>query len=343
MVMPPNAAANGGIALLLQSTRLVAVAELGSLDQTTMIARRQKIAWLAGMLLSALGILVLLMWLGREPSEQGRTLSQWLEALDNPSVATNVQTITAFHRMGAKAAVRLVPMLEASDSAAKLWAVELARKQTFLEVRFAPASVRWQRAEKGFEIMGEHAVAAAPGLVSLLVRRCAQPPEYLDDSADRAAGALVCLGYGGIPYLRPALYSEHARVRLAGAGVLVVIAASDETPGALAELFKLLDDSNPKVRKAGAYALGKIAQLPALVIPRLERVLADVSPSVRRQAAFALGRFGSRASNSMAALRQACSDVAPEVRHAAQTALTQIGGEAASSKDAGTSDLSDEK
>lgn len=308
-----------------------------------MILRRQKVVWLAVLLLSSFGILVLLMWLGREPRDQGRTLSQWLEDLDNPSAVTNVQTITAFRRMGAKAAVRLVPMLEASDSAPKLWAVELARKQTIVEVRFTPASVRWQRAEKGFEIMREHAVAAAPGLVSLLVRRSARPPEYLDDSADRAAGALVCLGNGGIPYLRPALFSEHARVRLAGTGVLVVIAASDGTRGALAELFKLLRDSNPEVRKAGAYALGKIAQQSALVIPRLERMLGDVSPSVRRQAAFALGRFGSRASNSMAVLRQACSDVAPEVRHAAETALTQIGGEAARSKDGATSDLSDEK
>jgi len=306
-----------------------------------MIRRRQKVAWLAGMLLSALGILVLLMWSGREPSEQGRTLSQWLEALDNSSVATNVQTITAFRRMGAKAAVRLVPMVEASDSALKLRAVELARKQTFVEVRFTPASLRQQRAEKAFEIMGEHAVAAAAGLVSILVRHGTKPSEYFD-SADRAAGALVCLGYGAIPYLRPALYSEHSRVRQAGADVLV-IAASYWTPGARAELFKLLDDSDPKVRKAGAYTLGKVQRDPKLVIPRLERMLGDVSPSVRRQAAFALGRFGSLASNGVAALRQACSDVAPEVRHAAETALTQIGGEAARSKDAGTSDLSDEK
>jgi len=142
--------------------------------------------------------------------------------------------------------------------------------------------------------------------------------------------------------LRPALYSEHSRFRQAGADVLV-IAASYWTPGARAELFKLLDDSDPKVRKAGVYALGKIAQYSALVIPRLERMLGDVSPPVRRQAAFALGRFGSRASNSTAALRQACSDVAQEVRHAAETALTRIGGGAARSNDAAISDLSGEK
>ena len=127
-----------------------------------MIPRRREVVWIARLLLSALGILVLLMYLGREPSEQGRSLSQWLEDLDKPSAATNIQTITAFRRMGAKAATRLVPMLEASDSAFKLRIVELARKQPFVEVRFTPASVKRGRADKAFEMTGEHAVAAAP-------------------------------------------------------------------------------------------------------------------------------------------------------------------------------------
>ena len=160
-----------------------------------MFPRRRKVVWIAGLLLSALGILALPMCLGREPSEQGRSLSQWLEDLDNPAAATNVPTVTAFRRMGAKAATRLVPMLEASDSALMLRAVELARKQSFLEVRFTPAAVRRARAEKAFEMMGKHAVAAGPGLVSLLVRRASRPPEYLGarsgwDSAEGAAAAL---------------------------------------------------------------------------------------------------------------------------------------------------------
>ena len=251
--------------------------------------------------------------------------------------ATNIQTITAFRRMGAKAATRLVPMLEASDSAFKLRIVELARKQPFVEVRFTPASVKRGRADKAFEMTGEHAVAAAPRLVSLLVRRGARPPEYLDDSAVRAAGALSRLGYRAIPYLRPALSSKHPGVQQAGSDVLVGVAASYTTRETLAELFKLLDDSNPNVRKAGAYALGKVRRDPNLVIPLLALMLGDASPSVRRQGAFALGRFGSLASNSVVALRQAWSDSAPEVRHAAETALKQITGEAAPSKDVGTS------
>lgn len=310
-----------------------------------MIHCRRKVVWIAGLFVSLLGVSVLLMYLGREPSEQGRSLSQWLEDLDNPSAATNVQTITAFRRMGAQAATRLVPMLEASEPALKLWAVDLARKQSFFEVKHTPAAVRRARAEKAFEMMGEHAVAAAPGLVSLLIRRGARPPEYLGDrpgwdSADGAAGALSHVGHGVIPHLRPALSSEHPRVRQAGSDVLVAV-ASYGTPETLGELFNLLEDSHPDVRKAGAYVLGKFPRDPDLVIPRLERMLGDASPIVRRHAAFALGRFGPMASNSVVALRRACSD--PDVRPAAQSALTRIAGEAAASKVPGKSDLSDQE
>jgi HEAT repeat protein len=306
-----------------------------------MIPRRRKVVWIAGLVLSALGILALLICLGREPSEQGRSLSQWLEDLDNPSAATNVQTITAFRRMGAKAATRLVPMLEASDSTFRLRAVALARKQSFIEVRFTPAAERRARAEKAFEMMGEHAVAAAPRLVSLLVRRGTRPPEYLAerpgwDSADAAARALSHLGYGAIPYLRPALYNENPRVGQTASDVLVLL-ASYWTRETVAELLKLLEDSNPKVRKAGVYALGKFQRDPNLLIPRLERMLGDASSSVRRQTAFSLGRFGGLASNSVAALRRASSDSSPEVRYAAERALAEITGEAAASKEAGAS------
>jgi hypothetical protein len=311
-----------------------------------MIRQRHKAVWCAVTVLIGLCFLSLMLWWSHEPSDQRRTLSQWLKMLDNPSTATNVQTSTALRRMAAKAAVRLVPMLDASDSAFRLRAVQLARKQHIAEIQFTPASVRWQRAGKAFEIMGDRAMAAAPSLVSLLVRRVTQPPErerQFDgsisrrDSADRAAAASGCLGSAAIPYLRPALYSEHATVRQTEIDVLVGI-ASYCTLETVSESIKLLEDSNPKIRKAGACVLGEFPTRPKLAIPRLERTLGDVSPSVRRQAALALGRFGAHASNCVAALRQACSDVAPEVRDAAAVTLAQIGGGADSSKDAGTPD-----
>jgi len=307
-----------------------------------MIRQRQEVVWFAGILLSALCFLGLLLWLGREPRDQGRTLSQWLEVLDNPSAVTNSQAVRAFRRMGARAAVRLVPLLEASDSPLKLQLVGLARKQPFVQISFTPAAAKQQRAARAFEMMEGQAIAAAPQLVSLLVRRGVEPPDYLDDPASRAANALACLGYRVIPYLRPTLYSENARVRQAGVNALA-ISCYDSAPETTGEMFKLLEDSNPKVREAGAYALGKVRREPELAIPRLVWMLGDVSPSTRKQAAFALGRFGPLASNTVAPLRKTCTDAAPEVRHAAERAIAEIGDGAVTSKDGSKPVLGDEK
>jgi hypothetical protein len=116
---------------------------------------RRKVPWLAGITLIVLCLVALRAWSGHEPSYGGHALSQSLEGLDNASAVTNTATITALRTMEAKAAVRLVPMLEASDSPYKLWAVDLLRKQPFFNVPLTPAAVKQHRAERAFEIMGE--------------------------------------------------------------------------------------------------------------------------------------------------------------------------------------------
>ena len=298
---------------------------------------RHRAVWFATLLAGALGALALGWWLTREPRHQGRSLSQWLEALDNPSTATNLETRMALHQMADRAAVRLVPMLEASDSSLTLKLVALARKQPFIAVRFVPASVKHQRAEAAFEIMADRAMAAAPALVSLLVRRGAGPPEYLDDPAGSAGRALVCIGPRAIPHLRRALVSEQARVRQEAIGVLLCF-AYDREPGGIAELVKALDDPEPKVRAGVAIVLGKLHRQAGFVVPHLTRLMADPNPGVRRQAAFALGRFGPKARDGITALQRACSDTEAKVRQAAGLALTQIEANGATAKDPVESD-----
>ena len=297
-----------------------------------MIRRRYKVVWFAGALLVGLWFLLFGLSFGREPRAQGRTLSQWLEALDNPAAVTNVQTITALRKMGGKAAVRLVPMLDASDSPITLQLVNLARKQSLVQIRFVTAPVRQRRAERAFEIMGDQAVAAAPALVSLLIRRGNEPAEYLGDSASRAANALSSLGHGAVPFLRPALCSQQTRVRYEGISALRSC-ANDGASGAITELLKIFDDADPRVRQAGAEAMGWSYRQPGLVIPHLARMLGDPNPSVRKQAAYAIGRFGFLAGNTAGALQQACSDAAPEVRQAAAAALARVGGGAGMPRD----------
>ena len=284
---------------------------------------RYRVVWLVMLLAVACGTLALGLWLAGEPTHQGRSLSQWLESLDNPSTATNGETKNALRRLGDQAAVRLVPMLEATDSPLKLKLVELARMQPFIVVRFVPASVKHQRADAAFEIMTDQAVAAAPALVSLLVRRGARLPENLDDPANRAEHALLCIGPRAARHLRRALLSDHASVRQRVIGVLSGF-AYDREPETIVELVKALDDTEPNVRAGVAYVLGKCHIQPEMVVPRLVRLVGDPNPAVRKQAAFALGRFGPSASDGISALRQACSDADEKVRHAAGAALTQV-------------------
>src|ERR1035438_9249954 len=112
------------------------------------------------------------------------------------------------------------------------------------------AAVRQQRAVTAFDLMGDEAVAAAPALVSHLIRRGPEPTGSWD-SADRATGALSGLGHRAIPSLRPALCDQHTRVRYLAMTALQMC-AYDHAPGTITELLKLLDDARSEERRAGA-------------------------------------------------------------------------------------------
>ena len=283
---------------------------------------RRRFIVLAGAVVVICGFVVALTWANPEPSYQGRSLNQWLAALDNPTNTTYDQIGEALRGMGAQAAVRLVPMVEASDSRLKWWLIGLAGKLHFKKIPFTLAAFQSSRAEKAFEIMGEKAIAAAPGLVSILIRRASDPNI---DPSQRAFRALVCLGPGAIPDLRPALCSPNSQARDLAISVLASYGFSP-TPETTPDLLKLLDDANPLVKAAGITALGMVHRDPETVIPRIEVILGDANPEVRQQAAIALGRFGREASNSVAALRRACSDPASQVGKAAEHALAEIAG-----------------
>jgi cyclophilin family peptidyl-prolyl cis-trans isomerase/HEAT repeat protein len=93
------------------------------------------------------------------------------------------------------------------------------------------------------------------------------------------------------------------------------------TPPAGPDLVKLLADSEGRIRRRAAIAIGRIG-LPEGVQP-LAGALADSDPQVREMAAFGLGLIGDMA--AAAPLTQALADAAPLVRGRAAEALGQIG------------------
>ena len=91
-------------------------------------------------------------------------------------------------------------------------------------------------------------------------------------------------------------------------------------PAATPDLTVLVTDSEARVRRRAALAIGRVG-LPGGVQP-LVATLSDGDPEVREMAAFALGLIGD--GGAVAALTTALTDTSPIVRGRAAEALGQI-------------------
>jgi cyclophilin family peptidyl-prolyl cis-trans isomerase/HEAT repeat protein len=94
------------------------------------------------------------------------------------------------------------------------------------------------------------------------------------------------------------------------------------------DLTKLVADSDPRVRRRAALAIGRVGLKEG--IPSLTTLLADADAHVRQSAAFALGIIGDAAPS--AALSPLLSDADPLVRGRAAEALGSIGAKDAAAE-----------
>src|SRR5262249_11798493 len=86
------------------------------------------------------------------------------------------------------------------------------------------------------------------------------------------------------------------------------------------------EDSDPRVRRGAAYALGAFGPLAASASPALQKALKHDDPAVRQNAAWALGRIGSEvAESAVEDLCQLLKDKDALVRRDAAAALGAIG------------------
>ena len=93
-------------------------------------------------------------------------------------------------------------------------------------------------------------------------------------------------------------------------------------PPAGPDLLKLLGDSDPRIRRRAALAVGRVG-LPEGIPPLAALLTSDTDSDVRQITAFALGLIGDVA--AAAPLTQALADTAPLVRGRGAEALGQIG------------------
>lgn len=119
------------------------------------------------------------------------------------------------------------------------------------------------------------------------------------------------------------LSSSDARVRRSGAFALGRLGPAAVT--ALPQLIEALADRDAGVREAAASAVGEIGPEARDALPTLlDRLSRDPEPRVRRSAACAVGGLKAPAATGSSALEKALNDASPAVRQMAAWALGQL-------------------
>jgi len=98
-----------------------------------------------------------------------------------------------------------------------------------------------------------------------------------------------------------------------------------EAERAVPDLVSVTKDINPRLRRVACGALGNIKSIAQATIPALIEALRDPVPFVRAEAAWALGRFGAKARIATPTLEELLHDNDKNVRLSAETALAKIG------------------
>jgi HEAT repeat protein len=287
-------------------------------------------AVLALAILAALSIFI---FQSREPSYEGKSLSNWLQDWDNsfgsPGLAFPSDRVAtaenAIRQMGSRSVPHLRKMLRTRDTAIRQKVVVFCLDRPWIPIHFRPPAYRLQvRGLFGIRTLGPTAKAAVPELVTLL---------HSGEWTVRAwaAGDLGKIGpeaSAAVPDLVADLGDKDEHVRAAACGALVSIGASKAVM--LPALMPCLSDTNDAVFSTALEAASRIGVEVSTVVPSLTGQLSQADPRVRYEAAMALGRYGEKARFAVPQLLKSLKDSDKDVREAAAGALIKIDPEAAS-------------
>jgi HEAT repeat protein len=216
------------------------------------------------------GTMVMVGLLSREPSFQGKSLSEWLEVYENekasspPPLPTNAprpfptEAVEAIRSMGQPAVDALLDRIRAEDPVWKLKLLALAHKQSLFKVKFQPALLRRAYASAVLHDLGSSASNAVPKLVEWLAE---------DEWGGGAGWLLAGIGRASVEPLRARLAHGDARDRPRAAQILGWI--GPEAAPAVPQLIDSLSDTNQRMRSAAICALGAIGEPRGEIEPRL--------------------------------------------------------------------------
>ena len=219
----------------------------------------------------------------REPSTQGRSLTEWLElaVMDTPADPGNTsdEVKAAIREIGPKAIPILLAKLQATDPAWKKQWAELLNKQSFYSPQFIWAWVEQAEALHGFAVLGTNALSARPALEKM----------FWDTNTTRVAGfALGQLGETTLPVLRPALTNADYNIRSAAfdGTTLPVLAVAT-----LPEMRQMRNDPDEWLATVAVWRLMKFASKAEATRVAIE-ALESKRLRLRRSTLFQLGRDG---------------------------------------------------
>ena len=164
------------------------------------------------LLLTCAAALALYFW-PREPSYQGKRLSEWLAELDirNTSEANSRdQAAKAVCAVGTNALPTLTTMLCTKDSPWTKALIKLNAKQSLFHFPVAPASVVQARALQAYGILGGLAEANVPVLIRILEE---EPSPEIRACVASALGQIGRGAKAAIPALGKATRDKNAWVR----------------------------------------------------------------------------------------------------------------------------------
>jgi HEAT repeat protein len=270
----------------------------------------------------------------REPVYQGRTLTQWLQRLDDGQVfgisssalpspaARQLEAATAIRAMGSEVLPLLMRDIHATPSEdAFRFKAERTLNQA-LEGAFGKRiwfkdvtekdRIRW-RAAQGLAALGPLAKPAVPELQRLLLTN------YFHSSIKEAAYALAAVGPEGTEILTNAPQANEW-------SGMCAIWALGQHPSAGTNVVPFLISATSSASEGTACSaiqvLGLFHTRDDLVIPALTAALASAKPAVRSDAARALGAFGPKATSAIPRLQSLTND--PTAGSAALEALRKI-------------------
>lgn len=249
----------------------------------------------------------------REPSSEGRTLSEWLMPQEDTDFEWRSTPEQAIRAMGAEAAAASLHWLKREDGWLSRKVFAFLNRHSFWEPKIRRAADWHYAASEVFRILGPDARSAIPELVSLTQ---SNSPTALRIRAINTLHILGPVAEGAVPALLACLEDPDRSVRMQAALALGSVARQPEV--VVPKLLDCAQDTNRFDVPILLYAFCGFTNESARIIPALEAHLQQSHTA--RAASSVLWRFGRAADWPLA---RALTHPETSVRTAAAGALIQ--------------------